>query len=225
MTNLADTTTQTTIAIIDVGTGNLRSVHKAMERAVEEKGLSARVIVTNRPEDVYCAERLVLPGVGAFAACMDGLNKLEGLRPALEKAVLEDKKPFLGICVGMQILADYGEEFGRQEGLGWIKGAVRKLDGERRGVRVPHMGWNKVQFIKNNILFDNKNENIGASLYFLHSFHFDTENNYDIKGVCDYGGPVVAAIGHDNIAGVQFHPEKSQEAGIDILKLFLEWQP
>jgi glutamine amidotransferase len=200
-----------TVALIDYGAGNLHSVHNALNAAG-----ASRVAVTDDPAIVRTAERIVLPGVGAFAACMGGLSAIPGMIDALEDRVLGDRVPFLGICVGMQLLAERGLEHGTHQGLGWIGGDVRMLDAAA-GIKVPHMGWNDVT------------PSAGAPLiapgeaYFLHSYHFDAADAGHVAAVTDHGGPVTAAVARDNILGVQFHPEKSQAYGLDLLRRFLDW--
>lgn len=220
-----DVTSSQSVAIIDLGAGNLRSVHKAVERAAALETDNTRVFVTDQSSDIANADRIVLPGVGAFAACMDGLHGLTGMRDALELAVFEDKKPLLGICVGMQMFADWGREFGDHAGLGWIKGQVVRIDPLAPELRVPHMGWNQVQTTKKHDLFGKQNELSDIEFYFLHSFHFETETNDVFIGSCDYGSALVAAVAQDNILGTQFHPEKSQGAGLALLRNFLMWSP
>ena len=211
------------VAIIDYGSGNLRSVQKAFERAAREFGISAHIDVTADPETVASADRIVLPGVGAFSACMDGLSSLPGMLEKLEHVVLIEKRPFLGICVGMQLLAEFGEEFGRSRGLGWIAGAVRPIDRLAHDLRSPHMGWNTVTFAAHHPVLDAIDDE--SDFYFAHSFHFDVENEEEIIGVCHYGQLITAAVARDNIVGVQFHPEKSQHAGVALLRGFLQWRP
>lgn len=198
-----------TIALIDYGAGNLHSVHNALIAA------GARdVAVTADPETVRGADRVVLPGVGAFGACAAGLRAIDGMVDAMEECVLNGGAPFLGVCVGMQLLADTGEEMGTYRGLGWISGTVRHLPvGE---VRVPHMGWNDVVPVADHPLI------VPGEAYFLHSYAFEGAH---VLAVTEHGGPVTAAIGRDNIVGVQFHPEKSQQYGIAFLQRFLDWRP
>ncbi|WNO54537.1 imidazole glycerol phosphate synthase subunit HisH [Stakelama saccharophila] len=199
-----------TLALIDYGAGNLHSVHNALKAAGAED-----VVVTGDPAVVRSADRVVLPGVGAFAACAGGLRAVDGMVDALESRVLKDAVPFLGVCVGMQLMATAGEEFGRHRGLGWIKGTVRALE-PGAGVRVPHMGWNDVMPVADQPLI------VPGEAYFLHSYAFDGD---DILAVTDHGGPITAAIGRDNMLGVQFHPEKSQRFGLALLERFLAWRP
>lgn len=212
------------VAVIDYGSGNLRSVQKALERAAAEAGLSAEIVVTDKPEVVAEADRIVLPGVGAFGACMAGLEAVDGMVAALEHAVLVRKQPFLGVCVGMQLLAERGLEFGETKGLDWIPGEVRLIEPSDPSLRVPHTGWNTVRIRaphKALVSFDHH----PADFYFVHSYHFVAENDAHVLGVTDYGGRIAAIIGRDNLLAVQFHPEKSQRAGLALLGDFLNWRP
>jgi imidazole glycerol-phosphate synthase subunit HisH len=197
-----------TLALIDYGAGNLHSVHNALKAA----GCEARV--TANPAEVRTADRIVLPGVGAFGACARGLAAVPGMVEAMTEAAIERARPFLGICVGMQLMAARGEELGGAEGLGWLDGTVAALPpGE---VRVPHMGWNDVVPVGEHPLIE------PGEAYFLHSFAFEGRG---VIATTEHGGPVTAAIGRDNLAGVQFHPEKSQRYGIALLERFLAWRP
>lgn len=198
-----------TIALIDYGAGNLHSVHNALKAAG-----AANVAVTADPDVVARADRVVLPGVGAFGACAAGLRAIPGMVEAMERRVLGDGVPFLGVCVGMQLLATAGEELGVHAGLGWLDGMVGQLSAAQ--VRVPHMGWNDVVPVSRHPLIE------PGEAYFLHSFAYAGEG---VLATTDHGGPVTAAIGRDNIAGVQFHPEKSQRYGLALLERFLSWQP
>jgi len=198
------------IALIDYGAGNLHSVHNALKAAG-----AADVAVTDDPEMVLRAGRVVLPGVGAFRACMDGLSAIPGMVEALGTRVRRDGVPFLGVCVGMQLMAETGEEMGVHRGLGWLRGSVRALLPSAE-VRVPHMGWNDVVPEVAHPLIE------PGEAYFLHSFAFEGEA---VLARTDHGGPVTAAIGRDNMVGVQFHPEKSQRYGIALLERFLAWRP
>lgn len=201
------------IALIDYGAGNLHSVHNALKAA----GAGA-IAVTADPDIVRNADRIVLPGVGAFAACMGGLAAIPGMIDALEARVLGDKLPFLGICVGMQLLADRGVEHGVHKGLGWISGEVRLINAQP-GIKVPHMGWNDVVPATAAPLIEH------GEAYFLHSYHFAASNEADVAASTDHGGPVTAAVAKGNIIGVQFHPEKSQAYGLRLLRRFLDWTP
>ena len=211
------------VAIIDYGSGNLRSAAKAFERAAIEIGISARVEVTDKAEAVVDADRVVLPGVGAFADCRRGLAAVAGLEPALREAVVVRARPFLGICVGMQLMADRGREFEAIAGLGWIAGEVVAIEPRDSALKIPHMGWNEIEPSASHPLL--AGFEAGAHAYFVHSYHFRPADPADIVAVADYGGPLTAMIGRDNLAGTQFHPEKSQEAGLRLIGNFLRWRP
>ncbi len=203
-----------TVVLIDYGSGNLHSAAKALER--EAKPLGLPVAVTSKAWDVANASHIVLPGVGAFAECYAGLHALTGMRETLEAAVLKKKKPFLGICVGMQLLAERGYENGNHSGLGWLKGDVAAITPAGKTLKIPHMGWNALEIKRKHSLFDGMAS--GEHMYFVHSYHFVGQ---DALAVTDYGGPVTAAVAKENIMGVQFHPEKSQGAGLKLLHNFL----
>ena len=208
------------IAIVDYGAGNLRSAEKALAEAANG---AARVVVTSDPDAVRRADRVVLPGVGAFEDCKRGLDALPGMVEALEEAVLKQGKPFLGICVGMQLMASVGVEFGEHKGLDWIKGRVVVLDPADRSLRIPQMGWNNLDLKRAHpALADTRT---GDHAYFVHSYHLVAERPQDVIATVEYGGPVTAIIGRDNLLGVQFHPEKSQHVGLSLLKSFLKWIP
>ena len=209
-----------TVALIDYGSGNLRSAEKALLKAASTLARAPDVVVTGDPEAVAKADRILLPGVGAFAACMANLSARDGLIEALAGAV-QRGAPFLGVCVGMQLLADSGLEFGTTPGLGWIPGQVRRLEPRDPAAKVPHMGWNTV--VPASPLFAGLG--IAPHMYFTHSFVFDPSDPGDIAATCDHGGPFVAAVSRDNVMGVQFHPEKSQAAGLRLLANFLEMTP
>ena len=212
-----------TTAIIDYGSGNLRSVAKAFERAAAETGMADSVLVTSRPEDVAQAGRIVLPGVGAFADCRRGLAAVSGLEAALEEAVIARGRPFLGICVGMQLLAERGREFETVDGLGWIPGEVVAIEPSDPGLKIPHLGWNElVPRAAHPVL---RGLDAGTHAYFVHSYHFRPTAAADLLAETDYGGPLAAAIGRDNLFGTQFHPEKSQMAGLRLIANFLAWRP
>jgi glutamine amidotransferase len=201
------------LALIDYGAGNLRSVDNALRAA------GARdVAVTADPERVRTVDRIVLPGVGAFGACMSALATLPGMIETLNERVVASGAPFLGICVGMQLMTDAGEEMGIHPGLGWIGGTVRRLP-EMPGLKVPHMGWNDVMPAPRHELIE------PGEAYFLHSYAVDAVDPAEVIATTDHGGPVIAAIGRDNMLGVQFHPEKSQAYGLALLARFLEWKP
>jgi glutamine amidotransferase len=210
--------------IIDYGSGNLRSAAKAFERAARESGAAMAVKVSADPRDVAASSHIVLPGVGAFADCMNGLSRLSGMIDALTRAVREDRRPFLGICVGMQLLATTGHEHGTHAGLGWIDGEVHRLAAEGQGLKVPHMGWNELTpHATAHPLLSGIDK--GAHVYFVHSYHLVPGDPADTLATTDYGGAMLAVVGRDNIAGTQFHPEKSQEAGLRLIANFLRWRP
>ena len=211
------------VAIIDYGSGNLRSAAKAFERAAAEEGICARVEVTDEPEAVACADRVVLPGVGAFADCRRGLAAVSGLEAALCEAVMARARPFLGICVGMQLIANRGREFETVAGLGWIAGEVVPIEPRDAALKIPHMGWNQIEPRASHPLLAGLAA--GAHAYFVHSYHFRPAVPVDLVAVSDYGGPLTAMIGRDNLVGTQFHPEKSQEAGLRLIANFLRWRP
>jgi glutamine amidotransferase len=211
------------VALIDYGSGNLRSAEKALAVAAARAASPHEIVVTYDPETVASADALVLPGVGAFAHCMDLLHARDGLIEAMGEAVRKKGSPFLGICVGMQLLATRGLEFGETAGLDWIKGDVRKLQSGVRKLKVPHMGWNALANEAKHPLLADAPE--GAHVYFTHSFVLDPQDENDVIAWTDHGGPIVAAVARDNIAGFQFHPEKSQGVGLRLLGDFLEWRP
>jgi len=207
------------VALIDYGSGNLRSAEKALVRAADGR---ATIHVTSDPETILKADRIVLPGVGAFAACMRAFQARPGLEAALDEAVRVKARPFLGICVGMQLVATRGLEFGETKGLNWIPGDVRRIEPADPGAKVPHMGWNE--------LIDPRGPppiaGVGAApMYFTHSFAFYPDDPAHVAAYVDHGGKFPAAVAKDNVAGVQFHPEKSQSAGLALLARFLEWRP
>lgn len=211
------------VAIIDYGAGNLRSAAKAFERAAQG---TAEVVVTSDAETVRRAERIVLPGVGAFADCMTGLEAVEGMIAALEQRVLQDGAPFLGICVGMQLLASVGREKVETQGLGWIPGAVEPIVPTDSNLKVPHMGWNTLSLSRPHALFEGiETGDQGLHAYFVHSYHMQTETPDTVIATADYGGPITAVIGRDNVFGTQFHPEKSQALGLALIENFLKWRP
>lgn len=201
------------LALIDYGAGNLRSVENALRTAG-----ASDIAVTADPDTVRTADRIVLPGVGAFGAAMSALAALDGMVDALNERVLNQGAPFLGICVGMQLMANAGEEMGIYPGLGWIGGTVRRLP-DAPGLKIPHMGWNDVTPVTWHPLL------APGEAYYLHSFAFDVDDPADRLAETDHGGAVTAAVGRDNMLGVQFHPEKSQAYGLDLLSRFLEWRP
>ncbi|MET0371833.1 MAG: imidazole glycerol phosphate synthase subunit HisH [Sphingobium sp.] len=203
-----------TTALIDYGAGNLHSVHNALRKAG-----ATDAVITADADLVARADRIVLPGVGAFRACRDALVAIPGMVEAMNEAVTARGTPFLGVCVGMQLLADAGEEFGRHEGLGWIAGTVRLVEPADVSIKVPHMGWNDVALRGTPPLLET------GEAYFLHSYHFDAANDDDVAAVTDHGGRLVAAVARDTIIGCQFHPEKSQAYGLAFLARFLAWRP
>ena len=212
------------IAIIDYGSGNLRSAAKALERAGTEAGLGVQVQVTSSPEDVLAAERVVLPGVGAFGDCRRGIDALPGMVEVLDQAVIDRGRPFLGICVGMQLMASLGREYGDHPGLDWISGEVVALAPGDRRFKVPHMGWNALDILtpKHPVLAGLEGN---THVYFVHSYQFRPKDPSQLLARVDYGAPVTAIIGRDNLVGTQFHPEKSQAAGLALLGNFLRWRP
>ena len=212
------------VAIIDYGSGNLRSAEKAMARAVSDGGLGARVIVTGDADAVRGAERVVLPGVGAFADCMRGLRAVPGMVGALTESVKQRGVPFLGICVGMQLMATRGLEHGTHEGLGWIEGDVVRLTPSNPALKIPHMGWNTLAVARPHPVLAHVQDN-EAHAYFVHSFAFAAENGRDVVASTNYGGPIAAVVARDNMIGTQFHPEKSQAVGLQLLQNFVRWRP
>ena len=212
-----------TVTIIDYGSGNLRSAQKAFERAVNELNIKKPIIITSEPELVLNSERVILPGVGSFIDCKRGLQSLPGMIEAIEEFVFKKTKPFLGICVGMQLMADSGIENGRCEGLGWISGEVLPIITNDQSLKIPHMGWNELKLKKTHHLF--KNIKSGEHVYFVHSYGFKCNNLKNILATVDYGNEIIASISKDNIAATQFHPEKSQATGLQFIKNFLTWKP
>ena len=212
-----------TVAIVDYGSGNLRSAAKAFERAARETGTDERVLVTSSPREVAEADRIVLPGVGAFADCRAGLYGVPGMVDALQREVIERGKPFLGICVGMQLMATRGVEYGIHAGLDWIAGDVVRIEPGKDHLKIPHMGWNELRELKPHPLL----EGIAARdhAYFVHSFQLKASQPETVLAITDYGGPITAVVGRDNLAGTQFHPEKSQATGLRLIGNFLRWKP
>jgi glutamine amidotransferase len=212
-----------TVAIVDYGSGNLRSAAKAFERAAREAGALERVLVTSSPREVAEADRIVLPGVGAFADCRAGLYGVPGMVEVLQREVIERTKPFLGICVGMQLMATRGVEYGVHAGLDWIAGDVVRIEPGRDHLKIPHMGWNELRELKAHPLLEGIVERDHA--YFVHSFQLKASRPETVLAVVDYGGPITAMVGRDNLAGTQFHPEKSQATGLRLIANFLRWKP
>ena len=202
------------LALVDYGAGNLHSVANALKAA----GCNS-VTVTSNPDVVRAADRIVLPGVGSFRACAEGLRAIPHLEEAMRERVLVGAAPFLGICVGMQLLADRGVEHGITPGLGWIGGEVRLIERTDPAIKIPHMGWNDVEVTPHAALVE------PGEAYFLHSYHFVAEDGHHVAAMTDHGGGLVAALAKDTIGGVQFHPEKSQASGLALLRRFLEWKP
>jgi imidazole glycerol-phosphate synthase subunit HisH len=214
------------VAIIDYGSGNLRSAVKAFERAARDNGIAADILLTDKAHEVAGADRIVLPGVGAFADCRAGLNAVPGMVEALEETVRGRGRPFLGICVGMQLLASRGLEKVVTEGLGWIPGDVREMTPADPELKIPQIGWNTIHVKHSHVLLDgiDTGEN-GLHAYFVHSYQLDAAHDDDVVAVTDYGGPVTAIVARENVAGTQFHPEKSQALGLALIANFLRWQP
>ena len=214
------------IAIVDYGSGNLHSAAKAFERAARESGHDQPVVVTSDPERVRDADRVVLPGVGAFADCRRGLDAVSGMVEALNEAVREKARPFLGICVGMQLMAERGREYEVVEGLGWIPGEVDRITPTDPELKIPHMGWNTLSSTKPHPLLDGIAVGPdGLHAYFVHSFHLKPDLRSDLVAEADYGGAVTAIVARDNYVGTQFHPEKSQRLGLALIGNFLKWKP
>ena len=212
------------LVVVDYGSGNLRSAAKALERAAAESGLAAEVVVTPDPDAVRRADRIVLPGVGAFGDCRRGLAALDGMIEALEESVIGAGRPFLGICVGMQLMASRGLEHGSHPGLDWLAGEVVAMAPDDPALKIPHMGWNGLNFAaeRHPVLQGLAPD---THVYFVHSYVFRAEDPGAVWAEVDYGGPVAAAVGRDNMIGTQFHPEKSQGAGLRLLGNFLQWGP
>jgi len=214
------------VAIVDYGSGNLHSAAKAFERAAHEAGLDQPIMVTNDPAAVARADRVVLPGVGAFADCRRGLDAVPGMAEALDDAVRRKGRPFFGICVGMQLLAERGREYEVTEGLGWIAGEVDRITPGDPNLKIPHMGWNTLNVVRPHKLIDGLSLGPGGRhAYFVHSFQFNPAQPADLVATADYGGAVTAIVGRDNIVGTQFHPEKSQKFGLALIANFLKWAP
>jgi len=214
------------VAIVDYGSGNLHSAAKAFERAARESGHDQPIVVTSDPAAVARADRIVLPGVGAFADCRRGLDAVPGMVDALERSVLKDGKPFFGICVGMQLMAERGREYQVTPGLGWIAGEVDRIKPSSQNLKIPHMGWNTLNVLKSHPLL----EGIplgpdGLHAYFVHSYELKPALPPDLVAQTDYGGALTAIVGRDNMIGTQFHPEKSQQLGLALIANFLKWQP
>lgn len=215
-----------TVAIIDYGSGNLHSAAKAFERAARDSGLTISVKVTSDPEVVRQADRIVLPGVGAFADCRDGLRAIPGMWETLDETVIGRGRPFLGICVGMQLMASRGLEHEASDGLDWIHGDVVRIEPRDPSFKIPHMGWNTLWSDRGHPLFNGiQLGDKGLHAYFVHSFHLRPSNPNEIIATTEHGCMVTAMVGRDNLAGTQFHPEKSQTLGLALIANFLRWQP
>jgi imidazole glycerol-phosphate synthase subunit HisH len=215
-----------TVAIVDYGSGNLHSAAKAFERAAREAGLDATICVTRDPDAVSRADRVVLPGVGAFADCRRGLDAISGMVQALNECVCARARPFLGICVGMQLMAERGREYEVTEGLGWIAGEVDRIAPGNPSLKIPHMGWNTLNPRRPHPLLDDISLGPnGLHGYFVHSFHLQASAPGDVLADVDYGGPLTAVVGRDTAVGTQFHPEKSQRLGLRLIANFLKWNP
>ncbi len=210
------------LALIDYGSGNVRSAARALRAAAQMENIDLELELTSDPDLIADADRIVLPGVGHFADCMTNLKARDGVIDAMMQAVFAKSRPFFGVCVGMQLLASLGLEDGETDGLGWIPGIVDRLNPMDSSLPIPHMGWNEV-FVRDHPVLDELGEN--PHVYFTHSFAISCEEEGDIAATCDYGGGFVAAVRRDNIFGVQFHPEKSQKTGLKILANFLRWKP
>jgi glutamine amidotransferase len=214
------------VAIIDYGSGNLHSAAKAFERAARESGSPLAVKVTSKPEEVRAAERIVLPGVGAFADCKRGLVAIPGMIEVLEESVRRRGRPFLGICVGLQLMAERGLEHGLTPGLGWIEGEVRAIEPSDPSLKIPHMGWNTLKLVRDHALFEGiPTGDAGLNAYFVHSYHLVPSRADALVATTDYAGPITALVAKDNVAGSQFHPEKSQRLGLALIANFLKWAP
>ena len=214
------------VVIIDYGSGNLHSALSSFERANAESGAGFDIKLTSSPDDVKNAERIVLPGVGAFADCYKGLHEVDGMHEALTESVIDEGKPFFGICVGMQMLAERGLEHGSHKGLAWIAGDVEEVKPSDKSLKIPHMGWNTLDVINDHALLDGIPLGPdGLHAYFVHSYHFKTTKRENDIVETGYGGPVTAMVAKDNIVGTQFHPEKSQKLGLALISNFLKWKP
>jgi len=212
-----------TTVLIDYGSGNLRSAAKAFERAAREAAIDTEVVVSSDAELVAAAERVVLPGVGAFADCRRGVAAVPGMEAALDEAVRRRGRPFLGICVGMQLMAERGREFETVDGLAWLPGEVVAITPADSALKIPHMGWNEVEPRRRHPVLDGIE--LGAHAYFVHSYRFACGETGDVLATADYGGEIAAVVGRDNLVGTQFHPEKSQAVGLRLIANFLRWRP
>ena len=210
------------IAVIDYGSGNLKSASKALEAAANNINLNSKIVVTSDPKTIEQSDKIVLPGQGSFRDCYLGIKKIPGLNETLNEFVLVKKKPIFGICVGMQLFAKTGYEFQETKGFGWIDGEVRKINNMNKKFKLPHMGWNEIELKKDCFLFSNiKNK---SHMYFIHSYEFMTKQKDCVVATTDYGNSIIASVKKENIFGTQFHPEKSQKNGLIILENFLKWK-
>jgi glutamine amidotransferase len=215
-----------TVAIINYGSGNLHSAAKAFERAARASKHAQPIVITSDPDMVRKADRIVLPGVGAFADCRRGLDALTGMVEALNESVRARGRPFLGICVGMQLMAERGREYEVTSGLGWIQGEVDRIAPADTTLRIPHMGWNTLSASKQHPLLEGITIGPGGlHAYFVHSYHLNAADQGDVISIADYGGPITAMVGRETFAGTQFHPEKSQRLGLALIANFLQWAP
>lgn len=215
-----------TLTIIDYGSGNLRSAQKAFQRAAADLGLTMDVLVTADPDAVRRADRIVLPGVGAFADCRSGLAAVPGMEAALFESVIDRGRPFFGICVGMQLMATRGLEKSVTSGFDWISGDIVEITPDDANLKIPHMGWNTVRVVNDHKLLQGLQTGPqGQHAYFVHSYHLAAENRAQVFGEADYGGAITAIVGRDNLFGTQFHPEKSQALGLGLISNFLTWRP
>lgn len=213
-------------AIIDYGSGNLHSASKAFERALRENAIAGEIIVTDKADVVAQCDNIVLPGVGAFADCYTGLHAVDGMMDVLNEMVVKQARPFFGICVGTQLMATQGLEKTVTPGFDWIKGDVKQIEPNDKALKIPQIGWNTINIVGDHKLLDGINTGPhGLHAYFVHSYHLDANNRHDIIAECDYGGPVNAIVGRDNMFGTQFHPEKSQKLGLALIANFLRWRP
>lgn len=215
-----------TVVIIDYGSGNLKSAAKAFERGAAALDTPPKILVTNKPDEVHAASRIVLPGVGAFGDCRAGLDALPGMHDVLEERVIKNGVPFFGICVGMQLMATTGREKGDHAGFGWIPGMVELMQPADKDLKIPHMGWNTLKFTRPHPIFKGLHDGPdGDHAYFVHSYHLVAENPEHVLATAEYGMSVTAAVGRDNMVGTQFHPEKSQRVGLALIGNFLQWKP
>jgi glutamine amidotransferase len=214
------------VTIVDYGSGNLHSAAKAFERAARDSGFAQPIVVTADPKQIAAASRVVLPGVGAFADCRRGLDAIPGMIEALEESVRQNGKPFFGICVGMQLMAERGREYEVTPGLGWIAGEVDRIAPSDPALKIPHMGWNTLDALRAHPVFAGiPLGRDGLHAYFVHSYELKASRREDILAQTDYGGPITAVVARDNMIGTQFHPEKSQKLGLALIANFLKWKP